>query len=125
MTTTAGVKHKERTRMRCPAVTREGAEGDVAVDPIQDLKPFPLSERFCFCFLLFLFMTNSSQPAKSTRRSTNHLSGPRLQTMIPQCRLPLLTAEGRQGAYSTGRPYSQPQDDSGSPACERPLDSAF
>src|SRR5438445_1003203 len=37
----------------------------------------------------------------------------------------LLTTEGRQGAYSSGRLGFQPQNDSGSPACEQPLDSAF
>src|SRR5260370_26086951 len=47
-----------------------------------------------------------------------------VQDAAMQARL-VLTGEGRQGAYSNERPYHRPRDDSGSPACERPLDSAF
>src|ERR1043165_8245761 len=45
--------------------------------------------------------------------------------MIPECKLPSCSAtDGRQGAYSSARPLLRPQEDSGSPACELPLDRA-
>src|SRR5215472_19029210 len=36
----------------------------------------------------------------------------------------VLTSEERQGAYTSGRPSVGPRNDSGSPACEPPLDRA-
>ena len=77
--------------------------------------------------LLLTSRAHDQQPAAASisRRSTNHLFGLRFQTMISQCRLPsCLRLRGGRGPIQIDGHRVRPQGDSGSPACERPLDRA-